>query len=128
MVYNIEVSINLLKHKSFTEMEHTILGLAEKYNYESIYSFSESDGTLKIPRYHIIMVLSFLEENLSGFIKFIESMKKYKCVHIESIYNNQLIYASSYYLTTVDKGGVEFYRRKRSYSEDEQRVYDAITC
>lgn len=128
MVYNIEVSINLLKHKSFTEMENTILGLAEKYGYESIYDFSETDGTLKIPRYHHVIVVSFLEENLSGFIKFIESMKKYNCVHIESIYNNQLIYASSYYLTTIDKGGVQNYRRKRSYSEDEQLVYNAITC
>ena len=109
-------------------MEHTILGLAEKYDYESIYSFSETDGTLKIPRYHHIIVVSFLEENLFGFIKFIELMKKYRCVHIESIYNNKLIYASSYYLTTVDKGGVELYRRKRSYSEDEQLVYNAIKC
>ena len=128
MVYNIEVSINLMKHKSFGEMENTIKYFAEKCGCESMYEYSETDGTLKIPRYHHVIVVSFLEENIQDFIKFIETMKKINYTNVECIYNEQLIYASSYYLTTIDKDCVKNYRRKRSYSEDEQRVYEAITC
>jgi len=128
MVYNIEVSINLMKLKSFEEMENTIKTFAETCGCESIYEFSETDGTLKISRYHHIIVISFLEENIQDFIKFIEYMKKINYTNVECIYNHQLIYASSYYLTTIDKGCVENYRRKRSYSEDEILVYNAIKC
>ena len=129
MVYTIEVSVNLMKLKSFGEMESTIQYLAAKCCCESMYNYSEADGTLKIPRYHHIIVVSFLDENIINFIEFIEEIKKLHYVHIECIYTNELIYASSYYLTTVDKDCVKNYRRKRSYSEDDQLVYNTtVKC
>ena len=129
MGYNIEVSVNLLKHADFTNMEKKVREIAEICGCEHIYSFTDMDGTSKISRYHMIFVVTFPKinlENCSTFIKMIKSNKEY-C--IECIYEDnhicKLIYATNYYLRTIEKDKMENYKvfaRKRSYSEDEQTI------
>jgi len=108
MGYNIEISVNLRKHSKFSEIESIIQENAELFGSESIYSISEEDGASKIPRYHCIFIINFLDENIENFVKFIKIIKKNKLGYIECIYNNnicnsKLVYASSYYLNNIDK-------------------------
>ena len=81
MGYNIEISVNMLKNTNFSEIEMTIKSIAEFYNCDNIYSFTEEDGTIKIPRYHSIYVV--------------------KCVYKNDMF--KLLYASSLYLKSIDK-------------------------
>lgn len=106
MGYNIDISVNMVKEKTFSEIETTIVNTAELYGCESAVLISEEDGTIKIPRYHRIFIINFVEENFENFIKFIKLIKDYKKCYIESIYNNsinKLVYASSTYLKNIDK-------------------------
>jgi len=106
MGYNVEISVNLLKERKFSEIENTIRCVAELYNCDNIYSISEEDGTQKIPRYHCVYVINFLEEDFDNLIKFLKFFKTYKLSYIECIYDNdffKLLYASSFYLNNVDK-------------------------
>jgi hypothetical protein len=106
MGYNIEISVNMLKETKFSEVENTIQYMAEFYNCDNIYSFTEEDGTKKIPRYHCIYVINFVDDNFDNLIKFLKFIRKYKSSCIECVYDNEvykLLYASSFYLTGVDK-------------------------
>ena len=106
MGYNIEISLNLLKETKGSEIESTIKELATKHECNTIYTTSETDGACKIPRYHNIIVINFLDSNIQNLINFVRNMKIYKKGHIECIYDDclsKLIYASSYYLKTIDK-------------------------
>jgi hypothetical protein len=114
MGYNIEISVNILKETKISEIENTIVDNAELYGCESVVLMSEEDGTGKIPRYHMIFVINFFEDNFENFMKFIKFIKEYKKCYIESIYNNsisKLLYASSNYLTNIDKEISNNYRK-----------------
>ena len=113
MGYNIEISVNMLKETNFFEIERNIQDTANFYSCNSLHVSSEEDGTKKIPRYHCIFVVNFLDENFDNFIKFIKVVKKYKSVYIECIYDNdiyKLIYASSYYLKNIEKYASKNYK------------------
>jgi hypothetical protein len=107
MGYNIELSINMLNVTKFSEIEKTIYDVAETYNCNNIYSLNEEDGTLKIPRYHCVYVVTFSEDSFDNLIKFVKFIKKCKIsCYIECIYNDniyKLLYASSYYLNNSNR-------------------------
>lgn len=121
MGYNIEISVNMLKETKFSEIENTIHCVAEFYNCDNIYSITEEDGTKKIPRYHCIYVIIFLDENFENLIKFLKFIKKYKSGYIECIYENdiyKLLYASSFYLNnSVDK---ELSKKYKQFIKDKK--------
>lgn len=113
MGYNIEISVNMLKETNFFEIERNLEDTAKFYNCNHLYITSEEDGTTKIPRYHCIFVINFLDENFDNFIKFVKFAKKYKSGYIECIYDNdiyKLIYASSYYLKNIEKDATKKYK------------------
>ena len=98
--------MNVLKNSNSTEIETIINDTANLYNCDKIYMLSEEDGTIKIPRYHNVFIITFLENNYENLIKFIKYIKHYKQVYIESIYNEisyNLIYASAFYLKNINK-------------------------
>ena len=106
MGYNVEISINILKETKFSEVENAIQSVAEFYSCDNIYLLSEEDGTKKIPIYNCIYVINFVDENFDNLIKFLKSIKKNKSSYIECIYENdvyKLLYASSFYLKSIDK-------------------------
>ena len=114
MGYNVEISVNMLKETRFSEVESTIQDMANYYNCNSIYSINEEDGTKKIPRYHCVFVINFLDENFASLIKFLKYMRNYKSSYIECIYDNdiyKLLYASSYYLNNVDREVSKKYKK-----------------
>ena len=127
MGYNIEISINMLKESKFSEIESIIQETANSYGCDNIYSISEEDGTTKIPRYHIIFIIHFLEENVDNFVKFVKIIKNYKKGYIECVYNtnNKLIYASSYYLNNVNKDATQKYKQfinNKLFTENEYKI------
>ena len=115
MGYNIEISVNMLKETRFLEVEKTIRDMAEFYSCDNMYSLTEEDGTTKIPRYHYVYVMYFVENNLDNLVKFIKYIKTQKSSHIECLYennlHNKLLYASSFYLKSIDKGLLNKYRQ-----------------
>ena len=125
MGYTIEISVNVLKEKKITEIEKMISDTAIFYNCNKIYTDSEEDGTLKIPKYHIIIIVNFLDEQIENFDKFVKFIKGYKSTYIECIYNNdkyKLVYASPCYLKNIEKDASQKYKQfinDRNFSPNE---------
>ena len=95
------------------------------------YKLYEFEKNLSQDRNHIIINVNF--DNITQFTQFIKKIKKLKGIYIEIIYNDSvktdILYASPYYLTTMDKYLSNSYkknRRERSYSEDETIILDEI--
>ena len=88
--YNIEISVNILKETKFSEVEKSIKGIAEFYSCDNIYSLTEEDGTKKIPRYHCVYVIYFVDDNFDNLIKFLKFIKNFKSSYIECIYKNDI--------------------------------------
>lgn len=114
MGYNVDLSVNTLKHTNFSEIENIIQNAAKLYNCNTIYLMTEEDGTRKIPRYHCIYVINFLDNNFDNFIKFLKFIKQYKLSYIECIYDDniyKLLYASTFYLHNIDKSTSNKYKQ-----------------
>jgi hypothetical protein len=133
MAYTIEISINILKHSNISDIETSLFYIADKYNYDRFYKISETDGTQKIPRYHSITVVSFLKNQIQVLLNFIKEIKKHKYYNIECIYEDdiktKLIFATNYYLQTIDKANridYTLFKRIRSYSEDETLLLQEV--
>lgn len=126
--YNVEISINLLKETTSSTIESVVREIAEQNECNHIYSYSETDGTSKIPRYHYIIVVNFSKNNLENFVHFIKYMKKYSKVHIECIYNDitsNLIYGSGYYLKTIGKENAKIYKmfiKNKNFTEEDAYI------
>ena len=126
--YNVEISINLLKETTSSTIESVVREIAEQNECNHIYSYSETDGTSKIPRYHYIIVVNFSKNNLENFVNFIKYMKKYSKVHIECIYNDttsNLIYGSGYYLKTIGKQNAKIYKmfiKNKNFTEEDAYI------
>ena len=131
MGYNIEVSFNILKHTNVSEIEQTIISLAKNCHCTFFYSYCEMERNVAIQRNHMVITVHF-ENNMDHLLIFLHNIKKRKGIYIESIYNeetNQLLYASPYYLTIMDKFMSKKYqsnKRSRSYSEDETIILNEI--
>jgi hypothetical protein len=130
MGYNIELSVNLMKLKKFTDLEHLTRYFKEYFKCESVYTLTETDGTAKIPRYSYVIIVAFIKDKFEQFLNFIDMVKTQKNLYIECIYHEdssvQLLYASSYYLKTIDKEFVVKYRKPRSYSDEEIKVLNKV--
>jgi hypothetical protein len=133
MGYNIEVSFNILKNKNVSELEDYITSLAKDCKCSSSYSNIEMDNrNTFMQRNHNVITYIFDEMNVNDLVNYIKTIKKIKGIYIESIFNeetNQIIYASQYYLTILDKFVSKSYKlnkRERSYSEDETIIIDEL--
>jgi site-specific DNA-adenine methylase len=132
MGYNIEISFNILKNKNVSELEDFLTSLAKDYQCSLSYSIFEMDNTSHIQRNHNVITSIFKEENIKDLVEYIKTIKKMNGIYIECIFNedtNQIIYASPYYLTIIDKfisNNYHINKRKRSYSEDETMIVDEI--
>ena len=133
MGYNIEVSFNTLKNQNVTECEQEIIQIAKNYDCNNFYQLYEFEKNLSQNRNHSVINANF--DNVEQFTQFIKKIKQIKGLYIESIYNDtnmkpDLLYASPYYLTTMDKHLSRSYKknkRERSYSEDETIILNSLT-
>ena len=74
-----------------------------------------------------------LKTKKNSKLKFIKTLKKNKDLHIECIYDDEiacnLLYASQYYLTTIEKDKVIKYnknKRERSLSDNDKVVLEPV--
>jgi hypothetical protein len=124
MGYIVEISISLSCHANFSSVKNDIENIAFSHNCESVHEDYEMEGGTKIARNHCILTVYFEEDEIMNCAKFIGKIKRLKETHIESVCEAdfKLIYASRYYLSTMDKRCIEKYkklRRDRSYTDGE---------
>ena len=131
MVFTIEIAMNVLNHSSM--LENNLIDIAYTHHAISHYYLTEMENNNYRNRSHLILAFTFENDNIKNLENFIKDIKKWKNIYIESLYEEnitcKLIYASSYYLSTIDKDKVILYnKRKRSYSEEETTLLNGITC
>jgi hypothetical protein len=134
MGYNIEISFNMLKHANVSELKKMITDFALDCCCDHYYYLYELEGKCKLPRNHCIIVVNFEDDEIFNCSTFVKKVRKMKDLYIECIYEDEirckLIYASQYYLTTMDKDKVVKYnkfKRERSLSDNEKLILDQIT-
>ena len=133
MGYNVEVSFDILKHSSVTELQEFVKEQAHSCGCNSCYDYYEYETNVQFKRNHCIMVSNFDETNTLYFIDFLKNIKCVPGLYIECIYddtNNRILYASSYYLTQkMEKHFAKTFKaekRKRSYSEDDIMILNEV--
>jgi hypothetical protein len=134
MGYNIEVSIDLLRHTNISEVKKQIADSALDFECNYYYYLYEMEGGCKIPRNHCIMVINFDDEQIFNCAEFLKLIKRLKTFHIECIYEDDivcnLIYASKYYQTTMGKDRAIKYnkfKRERSLSDNEKMILEQVS-
>lgn len=134
MGYNIEVSFNVLKNGSVTELLNKIKNCAEDCYCEDFYEDYEFENKTQFQRRHCIMSINFSHERTNNMIEFLNNIKKNDGVYIELIYdenNHSILYASQYFITQkMDKYAAREFKtqkRKRSYSDDENMILNVVS-
>lgn len=135
MGYEIEMSLDLRKHKSVTKIIEDAQDIAEYHDCERYYQFSECEGDVRrMKRKAQVMVFCFDEEkfeNMTTFLKDIIAKYKKK-LYIESVYDinrHSLIYASPYYMSIMEKEQKDDYKERRtnrSFSETDYFILREI--
>jgi hypothetical protein len=134
MGYNIEVSFNVLKNGSVTQLLNKVRDLAEDCLCEDFYEDYEFENKTQFQRRHCIMSVIFSHEKLNNMLEFLNNMKRKEGLHVELIYDDRahsILYASQYFLTQkMDKYAAKEFKiekRKRSYSDDENMILSAVS-
>ena len=117
MGYQIDVAFDMRIVGSMTNLYDMFVKKAEKTNCEMYYMNYEFDGIGRnIVRNHSVMYFYFTpeEEYIINFVRFV---REFRDARIESITTDDikcsLIYASSKYLSMMDKGHVKTYKKSR---------------
>lgn len=125
MGYNIEISFDLYKNSSITELKYNLIEIAEN-NYchpydDNLSSFYEMEYGLTTAekRNHCVMTFNFDNSKIIHLIKFLKTIKNLKPFHIESIYDDtKIIYASRYYQSIMDKNLSKKYKTQKNKFND----------
>lgn len=131
MGYNIEISFNMQKASNHAELQQNIHDMACNYKCSNFYIFEDADLFSKFKRAHCIIVVNFPRFEFGSFMSFIRNIKKMKqcaieCIHTDDI-STKLIYASSYYLTSITKQKAIDYKtyiKEKNFSHEEQALLD----
>jgi hypothetical protein len=133
MGYNIEASFNVLKNGSVTKLLDQVRECAEECFCDDFYEDYEFENKSQFQRSHCLISVSFPQSKLNNMIEFLNIIRKNSGLYIELIYNksnHSVLYASQYFLTQkMDKYAAKSFKtekRKRSYSEDETLILNAI--
>jgi len=133
MGYNIEVSFDIIKNSSATQLQDTIRNVAKECECESFYEDYEYDSHVQFKRNHCVMTAIFSQTNIDELLHFLHFIKKTEGLFLELIYDdiaNVIVYASQYYISQkMNKINGNLYkkeRRERSYSDDENMILSII--
>lgn len=131
MGYIIEISFNLEKVSNHAELEENLHDMACNYKCSNFYIFEDADFFSKFKRTHCITVANFPQFEFDNFVSFIRNIKKIKqcaieCIHTDDI-STKLVYASSYYLTSINKQKAIDYKtyiKDNNFNNEEQALLD----
>lgn len=133
MGYNIEVSFDITKNSSVTQLQDTIRNVAKECECETFYEDYEYESHVQFKRNHCVMTAIFSQTNIDELLHFLHFIKKTEGLFLELIYDdiaNVIVYASEYYITQkMNKINGNLYkkeRRERSYSDDENMILSII--
>jgi len=122
-----------MKHPNVSEIKREITDFALELNCDHYYYIYEVENKVRIPRNHIIIVVNFDDSETFNCAHFLKTIKKMKNLHIECIYDDEiacnLLYASQYYLSTVEKDKVIKYnknKRERSLSDNDKTILEPV--
>ncbi len=133
MGYNIEVSFDILKNSSVTELQKKVKNYAEECDCESVYEDYEYDTHSQFKRNHCIITIIFSEKNVDYLLLFLKFIRQMDGLFLELIYDDTsklIVYASQYYISQkMNKSYSKIFkqeRRERSYSDDENMILNVI--
>ena len=133
MGYKIEVSFNVLKNSSVTELQAMVKSHAEDCDCDSFYEDYEYDTNTQFKRNHCLMTVSFDEKKILDLLQFLRFIRRKEGLFLELIYDEDsrtILYASQYYVTQkMNKFHAKIFkteRRARSYSDDESMILKTI--
>jgi hypothetical protein len=133
MGYNIEVAIDVNKHPNLSETKKFVTDMALEMNCDHYYYIFDYQGNCKQVRNHCIIVINYDDQYLFDCSKLMKKLKKIPDLHIECIYEDsivcKLIYASKYYLSTMERENVVKYnqfKRERGFSDNENMLLNQL--
>lgn len=117
MAYTIELSFNIHKHSSISQLCQHQRALANSYNCELQYFMNETENSGKnLSRNDCIHVIVFNEDHYLDFIHFLSKVYHEKSLYIECIYREDnscnIVYISGRYLKRLDKNTAREIKRK----------------
>lgn len=131
MGYNVESSLNILKHTNITEIQNKIKEIANESDCNFFYDTYEFENNKQMKRTNYTFTTYFEKgkDQMSNLLFFIKNIKKIPGICIENIYDddaNILLYASKYYqrvmMNTHLAQKYNVNKRIRSYSEDDTKI------
>ena len=129
MGYNVESSLNILKHTNITEIQNKIKEIANDSDCNFFYDTYEFENNKQMKRTNYMFTTYFEKEPIENLLYFIKNIKKIPGIYIENIYDddaNILLYASKYYqrcmMNTHLAQKYNVNKRIRSYSEDDTKI------
>jgi|TARA_Y100000992_G_C21273573_1_gene498472 hypothetical protein len=132
MVYNITFSFNA-KLPNITTVQNNLLNIAEEYNAHNYYFSYEENLYKKNINIMCIFNLSFENSEIKYMTICMNEIRNIKKISLDCIFeennNYRLIYASKYYLQTIEKDSVSNYKkfhRERSYSDTDSIILKSI--
>jgi len=133
MGYNIEISFNVVKNGSITELLEEVRNCAEECFCNKFYEDYECENKFQFQRRHCLMIINFSQSMINNMIEFLNIIKKYHGLYVELIFdedNDSILYASQYFITQkMDKYTAKDFKilkKRRSYSEDENMILNAV--
>jgi hypothetical protein len=115
-------------------MVNDVKKMAEENKCDNCYEDYEFENKTQFQRRHCVIYVDFAQGNLNNMVEFLNQIKKTQDIHVELIYddvNKQILYASQYFITQkMDKYAANEFRifkRKRSYSDDENMILKALS-
>ena len=131
MGYNVESSLNILKHTNITEIQNKIKEIANDSDCNFFYDTYEFENNKQMKRTNYMFTTYFEKgkDQIGNLLYFIKNIKKIPGIYIENIYDddvNILLYASKYYqrvmMNTHLAQKYNVNKRSRSYSEDDAKI------
>lgn len=125
-MYSIDLCVDA-KRCSEENLDKLIRETAYHFNCSNFFMTYESEINKK-GNINCIFNIEYENEHLLDMLEFLNDMKATRYVHIECVFNNKIIHASSYYLTERihKKHGKHIKNKPKKFSKTEQQIIDLL--
>lgn len=125
-MYSIDLCVEA-KRCSEEKLDKWIRETAYYYNCSSLFMTYESE-TNKKGNISCVFNIEYENEYFLDMLEFLKEMKEARYIHIECVFNNKIIHASSYYLTKRihKKHGKYIKNKPKKISTTEQQIIDLL--